>query len=140
MAFQYRKNMAGDSILPCKDFPLASSYAATAKAGDVVKLDTNGQLVKAGTSDTAVLGVVEGFTFEGLYKQFKVGKVRLAPTAVYEADVTGTGTPKIGDEYGIDDNCNVDLADTTTKIVRVVDIVNGKPYVVFIPSALQLIN
>lgn len=131
MAFRYRYNLVGDSVVPCKDYKLNAAYAAVATVGDVVRLDASGELVRAMTGDTTVLGVLDGMNFEGLNKTVTTGKVRIAPTAVYEADYVGAGALTKGVKYGLDNSgAKVDTADTTTTIVQIVDVVDGKPYVV----------
>lgn len=136
MAFRYRRNFAGDAVLPIKDYVLDPAYAPNAKAGDVVKL-VDDKIVKATASDTQVLGVLEGAEFEGLGRTPVIGKVCPSPFAVYEADYVGTGPLTVGAEYGIDDNGNVDTDNTTNKIVKIVEVVGGKPYVVI--TARQLV-
>lgn len=128
MAFRYRKSVDGDSISPVKDYNLDATYAATAKKGDVVRLNGSSEVVLAATGDANVLGVVEGFVFEGIGEVFTTVQVRITGNAIYEADVTG-GTPVLGTAYGINGASTVDVADTAVPIVKVVEIVNGKPYV-----------
>lgn len=137
MGFRYRKSIDGDAVQPVKDYPLDPAYASAAKPEDVVRLNASGQLVKAGTGDTEVLGVLEGVNFEGMCKPPKVGKVRISPNALYEADYVGTGPLTVGAEYGIDDNGNLDTDNTTTKIAKIVEVVNGKPHVVI--TARQMV-
>lgn len=136
MAFRYRRNLTGNAVIPVKDFPLSSSYAPVAQMGDAVRL-VNGEIVKATASDPDILGVLEGAEYEGLGQTPKIATVRLAPTAVYEADFVGTGPLTIGAEYGIDDSGNVDTDNTTNRVVKIVEVVGGKPYVVF--TARQLV-
>jgi len=130
MAFHYRKSIDGDAVIPAKPYPLDSAYAATAKIGDVVKLDGSGKVVKAGSGDTAVLGVIQGLSFEGLGNPPKTAHVCISPNAVYEADKVGGGALTVGTAYGIDDDSNLDTADTATAIAKIVEVVNDKPYVV----------
>lgn len=138
MAFRYRKSIDGDAISPVKDFTLDTTYAVTAAKGDIVRLNGSGNLVLAATGDANVLGVLEGFNFEGITAVKPVtGKVRTAPNAIYEADKVGAGALTVGTAYGIDGSSNLDTADTTTLIAKIVEVVNGKPYVVI--TARQLI-
>jgi hypothetical protein len=138
MAFRYRKSIDGDSISPVKDFTLDTTYATTAAKGDLVRLNGSGQLVLAATGDTNVLGVLEGFNFEGITATKPVtGKVRTAPNAIYEAEYVGAGALTVGTAYGIDGASKLDTADTTTLIAKIVEVVNGKPYVVI--TARQLV-
>lgn len=130
MAFHYRKSIDGDSVIPAKPYPLEATYATTVKVGDVVRLNGSGQVVKAATGDTNVLGVVQGLTFEGLGNAPKVAHVCISPNAVYEADYVGAGAIAVGAEYGIDGNDNLDTADTAVPIAKIVEVVKGKPYVV----------
>lgn len=137
MAFRYRKSLDGDSVSSAKDFPLDATYATTAKKGDVVRLNASGNLVLAVTGDTNVLGVLTGTNFEGITVSTpKVGKVHVDPEAIYEADKVGAGALTVGTAYGIDGSSNLDTADTTTVIAKIVEVVNGKPYVVI--TARQL--
>lgn len=131
MGFEFRRSLtSGTSSLPAKDYPLNATYANTAKKGDVVRLNASGELVQATTSDTNVLGVLIGFNFEGAGVAIKVGKVIVNADAVYEATKVGAGALTVGTEYGLDGSSNVDTADITVKIVQIVEVVNGKPYVV----------
>jgi hypothetical protein len=134
MAFKYRKSI-DESLAVGKDFPLNSTYAATAKAGDVVML-SGGEVVLATTGATAVLGVVQGFTFEGVGVTPKVVKVQIDADALYEADKVGSGALTIGTAYGIDGASNLDTADTSVTVAKIVEVVNGKPYVMI--TARQL--
>ena len=136
MAFKYRKSLLAEGVIPVHDFPIDATYAATAKPGDIVRLDGSGNVIKAVTGDTTVLGVLEGTNFEGLEQTRKVAKVRTSGQAVYEASVVGAGAITKGTSYGIDSSGNLDTADTTTLIAKIVDVVGGKPYVVI--TARQL--
>jgi hypothetical protein len=129
MAFYYRKPIEGDAVEPVKDFTIASGV--TIVQGDIVKLDSSGLIVKAVTGDTTVLGVAEGTDFVN-----KKAKVRIAPSAVYEAEFVGAGALTIGTAYGIDGNSKLDTADTSVTIAKIVEVVNGKPYVVIIARQL----
>lgn len=128
MAFYYRRPIEGDAVEPVKDYPIASGV--TIVQGDIVKL-SSGEIVKAVTGDTAVLGVAEGTDFVN-----KKAKVRIAPSAIYEAEYVGAGALTVGTAYGIDGNSKMDTADTSVLIVKIVEVVNGKPYVVI--TARQL--
>lgn len=129
MSFYYRRNAAGDGVIPAPDFPLNATYAATAKVGDVVRLNGSGEVVLAATGDTTVLGVVQGFNFTGIGNLPTVAKVTTSGDAVYEADKVGAGALTLGTGYGIDAASNLDTADTTVVIAKIVAVVNGKPYV-----------
>lgn len=129
MAFHYRRNSSGDGVIPAPDFPLDATYAATAKVGDIVKINGSGQLILAVTGDTAVLGVLAGLNFNGIGVNPSVGKVTVSGDAVYEADYVGAGALTVGTAYGIDGASKMDTADTTVLIVKIVAIVNSKPYV-----------
>jgi hypothetical protein len=137
MAFHYRKSLDGDSVASAKDYSLDATYATTAKRGDIVRLNASGNLVLAATGDTTVLGVLVGFNFEGLNVTPKVGKVIVDPETVYQADTVGAGALTVGTAYGIDGSSNLDTADTTTTVAKIVEVVNGKPYVVL--TARQLV-
>ncbi len=130
MALHYRRSIDGDSVIPSKNFPLNATYAATAKKGDLVRLNASGEVVLAATGDTSVLGVLEGLVFEGAGQAFKTGQVRISGNAVYEADFVGEGALTVGTSYGIDGASNMDTDDTTVTILKIVEVVNGKPYVV----------
>jgi len=129
MAFFYRRPIEGDAVEPVKDYPIASGV--TIVQGDIVKL-SSGEIVKAVTGDTAVLGVAEGTDFVN-----GKAKVRIAPSAVYEAEYVGAGALTVGTSYGIDGNRKMDTADTSVLVVRIVEVVNGKPYVII--TARQLL-
>lgn len=131
MGLEFRRTLAsGGNTVPAKDYPLDSTYAATAKKGDIVRLNASGNVVLAATGDTNVLGVLVGFNFEGAGVTVKTGKVMVQGDAVYEATKVGAGALTVGTEYGIDGSSNMDTADTTVKILQIVEVVNGKPYVV----------
>lgn len=129
MAFHFRRNMAGDGVIPAPDFPLDATYAATAKVGDVVRLNASGNVVLAATGDTTVLGVMAGLNFNGIGVNPSVAKVQTSGDAVYEADKVGAGALTLGVGYGIDAASNLDTADTTVVIAKIVAVVGGKPYV-----------
>lgn len=137
MAFRYRYSDGANSTTPVKDHPLNATYAATCKSGDVVKLNGSNELILAVTGDTVVAGVLEGWNFAGLGVTPTVGKVNTSGAAIYEADFTG-GTPAIGISYGINGASQIDVADTTVLIVKVVKKVGTKTYVRILPAALQL--
>jgi hypothetical protein len=137
MAFHYRRSLNADSVIPAKDFPLNATYAATAVKGDLVRLNGSQELVLAATGDANILGVLVGTNFEGLTKAAKTGKVIISGDAIYEADKVGAGPLTVGTSYGIDGSSNLDTADTTTLIAKIVEVVNGKPYVVI--TARQLV-
>jgi hypothetical protein len=124
-----RATTSNGSAIPAKDYPLNATYATTAKKGDIVRLNASGELVQATTSDTTVLGALVGFNFEGAGQNPKVGKVIISGDAIYEATKVGAGALTVGVEYGIDGASNMDTADTTVKILQIVEVVNGKPYV-----------
>lgn len=137
MAFEFRRALRNDNTIPAKDYPLDPTYAQTAKKGDLVRLNGSGKLVKATSADSNVLGVLVGFDFEGIGNPFEIGKVIIDPEAVYEATFVGNGAIAVGNAYGIDDNSNLDTNDTTTVIAKIVEVVNGKPYVAI--TARQLV-
>jgi hypothetical protein len=123
MGFYYRRSIVGDSVLPAKDYSIASG--TTIVPGDIVRLNSSGEIVKATTTDTTILGIAEGTDFVN-----GKAKVRISGEAVYQADFVGTGTLTVGVAYGIDGSGNLDTADTTTTIARIVEVVDSKPYVV----------
>lgn len=130
MGLEFRRTLAsGGNTVPAKDYPLDSTYATTAKKGDIVRLNASGNVVLATTSDTTVLGVLVGFNFEGAGVAVKTGKVMVQGDAVYAATKVGAGALTVGTEYGIDSSSNMDTADTTVKILQIVEVVNGVPYV-----------
>lgn len=129
MAFHYRRNAAGDGVIPAPDFPLDATYAATAKVGDVVTLNGSGAVILAVTGATTVLGVVAGLNFNGIGVNPTFAKVHTSGDAVYEADKVGAGALTLGVGYGIDGASNLDTADTTVIIAKIVAVVGGKPYV-----------
>lgn len=125
MGFYYRRPIVGDSVIPAKDYTIASGV--TIVPGDLVRLNGSGLIVKATTSDTTILGVAEGTDFVN-----GKAKVRISGDAVYQADFVGAGALTIGVAYGIDGSGNLDTADTSVTIARIVEVVDGKPYVVII--------
>ncbi len=136
MALHYRRSIDGDSVIPSKNFPLNATYATTAKKGDIVRLDANGEVVQATSADTDVLGVIEGFVFEGAGEPFTTGQVRVSGNAIYEADFVGAGALTVGTSYGINDTSEMDTDDTAVAILKIVSVVNGKPYVVIVSRQL----
>lgn len=135
MAFKYRKSI-DEALAVGKDFTLNSTYAATAQAGDVVML-SSGQVVLATTGATSVLGVVQGFNFEGVGVTPTTVKVNIDPDAIYEADYVGAGALTVGTAYGIDGASALDTADTSVTVAKIVEVVGGKPYVAI--TARQLV-
>ncbi len=125
MGFYYRRPVVGDAVQPVKDYPIASG--TTIVPGDIVRLDSNGEIVKAATGSTTVLGVAEGTGFVN-----GKAKVRVTGDAVYQADFVGAGALTVGTAYGIDGSGNLDTADTSVTIARIIEVVDGKPYVVII--------
>jgi hypothetical protein len=123
MAFYYRRPIEGDAVQPVKDFTIASGV--TIVQGDIVKLDSSGNVIKSVADDTVVLGVAEGTDFVN-----GKAKVRLAADAVYEAEYVGAGALTIGKAYGINGSSQMDTAEVTALLVKIVEVVNGKPYVV----------
>lgn len=119
--FEFRYNSNGDSIVGIPDFTINATYAVAAKPGDVVKLNTSGEVVAAVTGDTEVLGVFIGPEIKVEADTTYRGKVRVHHGDVFEADVTG-GDPIVGTSYGINDDSVVDIADTTTTVVTAVAI------------------
>jgi hypothetical protein len=124
-----RATTSNGSAIPAKDYPLNATYATTAKKGDIVRLNASGELVQAATGDTTVLGALVGFNFEGAGVNPKVGKVIVSGDAIYAATKVGAGALTVGTEYGIDGSSNMDTADTTVKILQIIEVVNGVPYV-----------
>lgn len=137
MGFHYRKSITAESVIPAKDYTLDATYAVTAVKGDLVRLNGSGNLVLAATGDANVLGALVGTNFEGIGKTAKTGKVIISGDAIYEADKVGAGALTVGTAYGIDGSSNLDTADTVTTIAKIVEVVNGKPYVVI--TARQLV-
>lgn len=135
MAFFYRKGV-DESIASAKEFSLNATYASTAKPGDVVML-SSGEVVLATTGATAVLGVVQGFVFAGVGVTPTKVLVNIDPESIYEAEYVGAGALTVGTSYGIDGSSKVDTADTSVPIVKIIEVVGGKPYVAI--SARQLI-
>lgn len=135
MAFFYRKGI-DESLASAKEFTLNTTYAATAKPGDVVML-SSGEVVLATTGATSVLGVVQGFIFEGVGVTPKTVLVNIDPESIYEAEYVGAGALTVGTGYGIDGNSKLDTADTSVVVAKIVEVVGGKPYVNI--SARQLI-
>lgn len=133
MGARYRRNLNdGDTVSPAKPFKLDATYAATAKRWDVVKLNTSGDVVAAASADTSILGVLETVELK-IQGDSDTGAVRIAAGAIYEMPVTG-GTPVTGKAYGITntDGGTVNVADTTTTVVKVVAVrTNGNVDVVF---------
>lgn len=125
MGFYYRRPIVGDAVIPAKDYKIASG--TTIVPGDLVRLDGSGEIVKAATGSTTILGVAEGTDFVN-----GKAKVRISGDAVYQADYVGAGALTIGVAYGIDGSGNLDTADTSVTIARIVEVVDGKPYVVII--------
>jgi hypothetical protein len=123
MGFYYRKPISGDAVIPAKDYTIASGV--TVVPGDLVRLDSSGDIVQATSVSTNILGVAEGTDFVN-----GKAKVRISSDAVYQADVAGTGTLTIGVAYGITDDAEFDTDDVTGTIARIVEVVDGKPYVV----------
>jgi hypothetical protein len=129
MSFQYRKNVNGDGVIAAKDYPLDATYKATAKVGDIVRINGSGNVVLAATGDTTVAGVIAGFSFDGVGVSPLTAKVQISPDAIYEATTVGAGAITLGTAYGIDGSSNLDTADTTVTIAKIVEVVGGKPYV-----------
>jgi hypothetical protein len=125
MAFEYAYATNGSDVFPSKNFPLASAYAATAKKGDVVKLNNSQQLEKAGASDTEVLGVLEATVFEGIGNTPKVGQVKLSGEAIYRTPFTGS--PVVGGSYAITSSQVLNAG--ASGIYKVIDIKGSVAYV-----------
>ena len=100
MSIEFRRGLGSDAVQAVKDFTLDATYAATAKKGDIVKLNASGQVVAAATNDILVLGVYEGPNIKLAADTVTTGKVRTAAEAVYEITVTG-GTPVPGLGYPV---------------------------------------
>lgn len=88
MAIEYAKSALSESIIPVKDYPLASGVSQN--IGDLVTINADGEIANVGLTDSLVttttnLGVSEGNNFEGLGVTPKVGKVRVSGNAIYRA-------------------------------------------------------
>jgi hypothetical protein len=130
MGLEFRRALTSNgSGTPAKDYPLDATYAPNAKKGDMVRINASGNIVAATTSDTNIAGVIVGFNFEGAGVTVKTAKVMTAADNVYAATKVGAGALTVGTEYGIDGPSNMDTADTTVKILQIVEVVNGVPYV-----------
>ena len=127
MAFEYAYSTNGSDVLPAKNFKLNSTYAATATKGDVVKFNASQELVKAGSADTEVLGVLESTVFEGIGVAPKLGQVKLSEEAIYRTPFTG-GTPVVGTVYPINAS-QVLNAGGTGGIFKVIDVKGSNAYV-----------
>ena len=97
---EFRRGMGSDAVQAVKDFTLNATYAATAKKGDIVKLNGSGEVVAAATNDILVLGIYEGPNVKLTAETVTTGKVRTAAESVYEITVTG-GTPVAGLGYPV---------------------------------------
>jgi hypothetical protein len=129
MAFEYAYSTNGSDVLPAKNFPLNSTYAATATKGDVVKLNASQELVKAVAADTEVLGVLESTVFEGLGVAPKLGQVKLSEEAIYRTPFTGT-TPVVGGSYPINASQILNGSGTGAgSIYKVIDVKGSNAYV-----------
>lgn len=119
MAFEFSYATSGDGVLPAKNFKLASSYT-NPKKGDVVKLNPSQELVKAGVTDSEVLGVLESTVFEGQGVPVTTGQVKYSQEAVYKTPYTGAN-PVVGTSYAILADQTIDGANAGTgKIYKVI--------------------
>lgn len=100
MAFEYAYGTSGDGVIAAKNFELDSTYASSAKKGDVVKFNASQKLVKAGAADAEVLGVLESTVFEGQGVTPTIGQVKYSQEAVYRTPYSGTA-PVVGTSYSI---------------------------------------
>jgi hypothetical protein len=129
MAFEYAYSTNGSDVLPSKNFKLNSTYATTAKKGDVVALNPSQELVKAGATNTEVLGVLEATVFEGLLNTPKEGQVKLSGEAIYKTPFTGT-TPVVGTAYPINASQVLNGSGSGTgSIYKVIDVKGSNAYV-----------
>lgn len=130
--FEYRYQTSGSGAAQAKDFPMNATYATTAQRGDAVKLNASGEIVAAVAADTAVLGVLVGFNFEGIDRPIKTGKVHVNKEFVYEVNYTGTTKSSltnadIGTAFDIGANPGViNLDATTVKLAKVIGFNNTK--------------
>lgn len=127
MAFEFAYAKSGDGVLPAKNFKLNSTYAATAAKGDVVKLNSSQELVKAVAADTEVLGVLESTVFEGVGVTVKTGQVKYSGEAVYRAPYSGS--PVVGGAYAITNAQVVNAAASGIYKVIGLDTANSIAYV-----------
>lgn len=128
MSFEFSYATNGEGVLPAKNFPLASSYAATAKKGDVVKFNASQQLEKAGAADSAVVGVLESVVFEGQGVTPKLGQVKYSQDAVFRTEYNGAAVPVVGTAYSLLNATTqeIDQANAGTgKIYRVVEVISS---------------
>lgn len=163
MAFVYAYSLSDEEVT-IKDFPLAAS--TTPARGDIVILNSSGQIAVAGNNPTTVLGVYEGGSFMGLAQggtyaasaansndetntTNPLGKVRLSGNAVYRVPYTGSA-PTVGTKYGnvsaqapSGANAKIDTTNTATGAIYqvvAVDSANTNAFVVIIASARQFTN
>lgn len=139
---QFRRMLTGDSAMPVKDYTINTAYAATAKVGDLVKLNATGEVVKAVVADAAVLGIFLGFNIKIVADTVFTGKVRVSNEAVYEVSASGTA-PVVGGSYAFAINADgtVEInggvtANPTFKVVAVKS--NGNYEAIIHPSARQI--
>lgn len=136
MAFIYAYSLSDEDV-NIKDFTAAT--ALSAKAGDLVTLDTSGDVAAPAANAATVLGVYVGGNFRGITENSpyaattvtensqsgKLAKVRVAtPDAVFRAPYTG-GTPVVGVKYGVTAEADpkIDFTNTATgAIYQVVDL------------------
>lgn len=130
MSFEFSYATSGDGVVPAKNFPLATAYAATAKKGDVVRLNASQELEKAGASNSEVLGVLESVVFEGQGVTPKLGQVKYSQDAVFRTEYSGTVAPTVGVSYALLNNTTqeIDQANVGTgKIYKVVEVISATP-------------
>lgn len=120
MAWLYRRNTNSPDATPvAKPYKLNATYAATAQRFDLVKLDANGEVVKAAAADTSVLGVLQTVLIKIQGETDTYGEVMTTPGAVFEVPASAAGA-KVGTAYGINASQNIDVANTTTTVAKVV--------------------
>lgn len=129
--YRYKKNSA-DQMAPAFEYELDAAYT-TAKAGDVVKLNAGGKVVKAVVSEPAanILGVLAAKTLKRETETPTFGKVRTDKGNVYEAAVSA-GTPVIGGKYEVTADGRVDASKTAVPSVLVEKLGTGTVLVSFI--------
>lgn len=131
---EYRGSLTGESVLPAKDYAVATGQGL--KKGDLVTLNASGELVKATSSSTNLLGVSEGKAIQTEYEESVnklFHKVRPSNQQIIELEVTG-GTPVIGQAYGITNDHKLDVGGTGS-LVKVIRLVNDKAWVTIAASA-----
>lgn len=140
MGLQFRRTLGGDAIHPIKDFKLDATYALTAKAYDLVKLNASGDVILAVTNDILVLGVLEGINVKQQGETTTTGKVRAFADAIYETPYSG-GTPVIGvvGPVTMTNGGLFNAAVQTTPVFKVVAVNTARTTVDVVISGRQLV-